>query len=288
MTGYSRAARQGPKGTVTVEARSTNHRYLEVEQRLPDGLSALEAAIVQALRRRVGRGRVEISVSVHSGAGSHRRVVLDEALAQLYHERLLEMKSRFGLSDRVSIGHLLALPHVLGVKDDRAQQTLAWDDIRAAVEAGIDGLLASRRSEGRRLVNDIRAQIALIRKAITRIQARLPKSIAQQRQRLQERIKTLVGGAGKLTTAQLREALAVIKDTDIHEELVRLSSHLTQMDETLASGQSVGKKLDFIAQELMREANTTGSKANDPELVEAVIDIKGAIEKIREQAQNLQ
>ena len=146
-----------------------------------------------------------------------------------------------------------------------------------------------RRAEGRRLVKDIRAQLRAITQRLVMIRARLPKSAAQQKQRLQQRLKTVLGEtAAASSSARIHEALALIKDTDIHEELVRLDSHLTQADQILSKQSSVGKTLDFIAQELMREANTMGAKANDAVIARCVIEIKGAIEKIREQAQNLE
>jgi len=289
MTGYSRATRHTPQELVTAELRSTNHRYLEIGHRLPDGLVELEGQIAQLIRSHVRRGRIEVSVTVQGPRGTTRRVALDEALAQAYHERLLELKSRLGLKGSLTLDHLLALPQVLSVTDDQAQRQALWPDIRQALQAALRKLLAMRRAEGRRLITDIRVHLRLIKARLAVIRARLPKSATQQRQRLQQRLKALLGDApAAASSALIQEALALIRDTDIHEELVRLDSHLAHVEQTLRGQSAVGKTLDFIAQELMREANTMGAKANDAIIARCVIEIKGAIEKIREQAQNLE
>ena len=289
MTGYSRATRHTPQELVTVELRSTNHRYLEIGHRLPDGLVEFEGQIAQLIRSHVRRGRIEVSVTVQGPRGTTRRVALDEALAQAYHERLLELKSRLGLKGSLTLDHVLALPQVLSVTDDQAQRQALWPDIRQALQAALRKLLTMRRAEGRRLIKDIRVHLRLIKARLAVIRARLPKSAAQQRQRLQHRLKAMLGDApAAASSALIQEALALIRDTDIHEELVRLDSHLTHVEQTLRGQPSVGKTLDFIAQELMRETNTMGAKANDAIIARCVIEIKGAIEKIREQAQNLE
>jgi len=288
MTGYSRVTKAIAPGAVTVELRSTNHRYLEIEQRLPQGFVGLEGQVAELIRGRLKRGRIEATVNVQVPKVSTRRVVVDDALAQAYHERLLELKGRFGLKGGVTLEQLLALPHVVGVVDDQAQRQLLWPAIRQTVQDAVQQLLAMRRAEGRRLLKDIGSQAALIRSRMTQIRARLPQSMTEQKRRLEARVKSLLGGAKAPASARIQEALAILKDTDIHEELVRLESHLSHVREALGGSDSVGKKLDFIAQELVREANTIGAKANDAVIARCVVEIKGAIEKLREQAQNLE
>ena len=288
MTGYSRAARRIPGGTITAELRSTNHRYLDIGQRLPEGLVGCEAQVSQLIRGCLRRGRVDLTVTAHLPQQTSRRVVVDEPLVAVYHARLLKLKTQLGLQGPVTLDHLLALPHVLSVTDDQAQRQTLWPEIRQTIEAALRKLLEARRREGRRLVNDIRSRASAIKVRTARIRARLRKSIAEQRRRLRQRLPALFGGKGSATAAQLQEAVAMLKDVDIHEELVRLTSHLTHLEQTPATQESVGKNLDFIAQELMRETNTIGSKANDAPIARAVIEMKGAIEQIREQAQNLE
>ncbi len=289
MTGYSRVMRHLAQGLVTVELRSTNHRYLELSYRLPEGLSEFEGAIAQLLRAHVKRGRIDVSVTVQLARGSTRRLVVDNALAQAYYAQLLELKSRLGLKGSVTLEHLLALPQLVSLSDNHAQRQALWKDVEQALQEAAQQLLVRRRAEGRRLSQDILAQLRTITTRLKAIRTRLPKAAASQRAQLSQRLKGALGEAGAaVSSAQLHEALAVVRDADVHEELVRLESHLTHAKQVLRSAQAVGKTLDFIAQELTRETNTLGAKASDVAVARGVIEIKGAIEKIREQAQNLE
>lgn len=287
MTGYSRVSRHTPQGTVTVEARSTNHRYLEISQRLPDGCGGLEGQVAQMVRSRLQRGRVDVTVTVQSRQAAAKRVACETALAEAYHATLLQLKARLGLKGQVTLDHLLALPRLIEVVEESDQRQTMWPAVHRVIEQAVTDLLAMRKREGQRLLKDLRLQAAGMRAALKAIRARLPQSVAQQKRRLQERIATLVGGSASVTV-QIQEALAAVKDLDVHEELVRLDSHLAQLQQLLTSGRPIGKTLDFLSQELMREANTLGAKANDAVIVKRVIEVKGAIERIREQAQNLE
>ena len=287
MTGYSRVSRHTPRGMVTVEARSTNHRYLEISQRLPDGCGGLEGQVAQMVRSRLQRGRVDVTVTVQSRQAAAKRVACETALAEAYHATLLQLKARLGLKGQVTLDHLLALPRLIEVVEESDQRQTMWPAVRRVIEEAVTGLLAMRKREGQRLLKDLRLQTGGMRAALKAIRARLPQSVVQQKRRLQERIATLVGGSASVAV-QIQEALAAVKDLDVHEELVRLDSHLTQLQQLLTGGRPIGKTLDFLAQELMREANTLGAKANDAVIVKRVIEVKGAIERIREQAQNLE
>lgn len=287
MTGYSRVSRHTPRGMLTVEARSTNHRYLEISQRLPDGCGGLEGQVAQMIRSRLQRGRVDVTVTVQSRRAAAKRVACEAALAEAYHATLLQLKARLGLKGQVTLDHLLALPRLIEVVEESDQHQTMWPAVRRVIEHAVSDLLVMRKREGQRLLKDLRLQGARMRAALKAIRERLPQSAAQQRRRLQERVATLVGGSASVAT-QIQEALAAVKDLDVHEELVRLDSHLAQLQQLLTSGRPIGKTLDFLAQELMREANTLGAKANDAAIVRRVIEMKGAIERIREQAQNLE
>ncbi len=287
MTGYGRASRRTPIGQVTVELRSTNHRYLEVEQRLPNGLTALQGQVVELVRACVKRGRIESVVSIQARHGESRRVVFDETLLQRYHDALVSLKARFGLKGPVTLEHLLALPHAVTVAEDRPQLDGAWDAVRPSVEAAVQDLVRARTREGARLVADLRKQLLAITRHLSAVKRGIPKATEQQRIHLRKRLKELLGRDNG-AASRFEEAVALVKEADIHEELVRMDSHLAQMRERLISSQPMGKQLDFIAQELMRETNTMGAKVRDPGLAHHVVEIKGRIEKIREQGQNLE
>ena len=288
MTGFARVSAPAPQGSVTVELRSINHRFLELETRLPEGLTGLEGDVAQAVKQHIRRGRVEATVSVQTARAHTRRHVIDEALAQACYESLLELKGRFGLKGAITLEHVLAHPRIFSAPDHRTRHDEAWPSARRALQQALRALVAARQREGARLAADIRTQVRTIERHLAAIRRRLPKVATEQRRRLGERVKIALGNGAAISPAQLREAVAVVKDTDIHEELVRLGSHLAHLRQTLAQAAPVGKPLDFIAQELMRETNTIGSKANDVEIARRVVGIKGAIERIREQGQNLE
>lgn len=289
MTGYSRVTRHVAQGTVTVELRSINHRYLDVGARLPDGFSEFEGEIAPLLRAHLKRGRVDVNVSVQLAGGNARRVMVDETLAKTYHAQLVSLQRRFGLKGGVALEHLLALPQLMTVAENPARRHALWAQVMRTLREALRHLLAQRRAEGRRLVADLRSHLQLIRARLNTVRARLPQAAAHQRQQLQLRLKSLFDGVtASMSNAQLHEALAMVRETDINEELVRLDSHLAHSQQVLRGAPAVGKTLDFIAQELMRETNTLGAKANDATIARCVIDIKGAIERIREQAQNLE
>ncbi len=288
MTGYSRLTAQTPHGAVTVELRSINHRFLELETRLPEGLSGFEADVAQAIKRHVRRGRVEATVSLQAARVPIRRHVIDESLAQACYESLLELKGRFGLKGAITLEHVLAHPRIFSASEPRAHHEDVWPAAQRALQHALRKLVTARQREGARLAADIRAQARTIERHLAAIRRRLPAALAEQRRRLGERVKTVLGNGATVSSAHLREAVAVVKDVDIHEELVRLDSHLTHLRQTLAQAGPAGKALDFIAQELMREGNTLGAKANDAVIARHVVGIKSAIERIREQGQNLE
>ncbi|MBI4597165.1 MAG: YicC family protein [Candidatus Omnitrophica bacterium] len=288
MTGYGRATARTEFGGVAVEVRSTNHRYVEIDAHMPNGLSALQGRIADELRKIVRRGRVEVFLTLQTDRLGHRKVQFDEALLQRYHEALLNLKGRFGLKGPLTLEQLLSAPQAMSVVEDRVPAEQFWPSVRSAVQAAARDLAVSRRREGAKLAADLRGQLKVIERNAQAIARRLPRALAQQRQRLVERLRELLGNGAAASVSQLEQAAALVKDTDVHEELVRLESHVASMRQTLAKQQVVGKRLDFMAQELMRETNTLGSKVNDSEAVQHVVEIKGCIEKIREQVQNLE
>ena len=287
MTGFGRAAQRTPTGDISVELRSTNHRYLEIGPHLPNGLGVLEGRLVETMRAAIQRGRIEVFVSVQMRHAHARQVAFDEPLLQGYHQSLMELKGRFGLKGPVTLEHLLNLPQAMTITEQRLQPEEAWTALRPVMQAAVRELVRSRAREGAKLTADLRQQLTAIERHLRAVQRRLPQALKEQQRQLRRRLRELLG-SGSASASQLEQAAALVKDADVHEELVRLNSHLAYMRTTLASHQLVGKRLDFIAQELIREANTLGAKVNDAQAVQHVVDIKGCIEKIREQVQNLE
>jgi uncharacterized protein (TIGR00255 family) len=287
MTGYGRTVRHAPIGTVTIELRSTNHRYLEIDQRLQSGLTSLQGRLAELVRGQLRRGRIEMSVAVQLHRLDQRRVTFDEKLLRHYHDALVDIRDRFGLKTSITLEHLLSLPQALVIADEQMPVERVQDPVLAAAQVALRELVRSRRREGGKLAADLRRQLQSIEQHARAVKKRLPKAMEEQRRRLRDRLRELLG-SGTVSTSQLEQAAALAKDADVHEELVRLESHLGYMRQTLREGSLVGKRLDFIAQELMRETNTMGAKVNDPQAAQHVVEIKGCIEKIREQVQNLE
>ncbi|PIQ84823.1 MAG: YicC family protein [Candidatus Omnitrophica bacterium CG11_big_fil_rev_8_21_14_0_20_63_9] len=288
MTGFGRAGRRTPLGSVTVELRSTNHRYLEIDQRLPNGLNGLQERFGELIRGGIRRGRVETHVMLQPASRDQRRVTFDEPLLERYYDTLMTLKARFGVKGAVTLEHLLAFPQAVTVIEERVAPERVWEVLRPVVQAAVQELILARRREGAKLTADLRRQLQTIERRARAIQRRLPVALREQRRRLKKRLQELLGSSAASSAAQLEQAAALVRDVDVHEELVRLESHLGYMRQTLTEGSLVGKRLDFIAQELMRETNTLGAKVNDPQATQHVVDIKGCIEKIREQVQNLE
>ena len=288
MTGFGRASVRAAAGSVTVELRSTNHRYLEIDQRWPSGFTALQGRLAEILRSHMRRGRIEAQVYVQGDGRQARRVIVDEALARRYHETLIGLKGRFGIKGSITLDHLLSLPQFISIEETRQPTEVLWRSVRQAVEGAVKDLVQMRRREGANLIADLKRQLVAIGKDVKAVRARLPKALAQQRRDIRSRLRELLGGKGKVSVSQLGEAASLVRDADVNEELVRLDSHTAHVRQTFSSGGSIGKRLDFIAQEMTREVNTLGAKVRDPQIARRVVDIKAAIERIREQVQNLE
>ena len=289
MTGYSRVTKRTAAGSMTVELRSTNHRFLEIDQRLPNGLTSLQARLNELIRKEVRRGRIEVWASLRAPKNLDRRhILIDDFLLQRYYEALVDLKNRFGLKGPVTLEQLLAIPDAIKVAEERLPAEAVWEPLSKAVREAVRELVRSRRREGAKLASDLRAQTQAIERHVNAVMRGLPKAMEQQRRRMRDKFKQLLGSKANVSLSQVNEALSLVKEADVHEEFVRLRSHLSHIRQTLSKGTLIGKQLDFIAQELMRETNTMGAKVDDAEAARHVVEIKGCIEKIREQAQNLE
>lgn len=288
MTGFGRASKHYKGYTVTVEIKSINHRYLEIDYRMPPGLSFTQASLTQTLREQLRRGRVEVTVLIHTDKANHRQIRFDDELLDSYYAALAELKGRFGLKGAITLEHLLTLPGALQVFEDKLPQEELAKPLEEVTKLALKEHVSNRLKEGGRLVADLKRQVKAIDKSSRAVKRRLPTAFREQKLYLQKRVKAMIGTKGKVTTSQLEEVLSLVKDVDVNEELVRIESHIEHIGQTLKGNNLVGKQLDFIAQELTRETNTLGAKVNDVLAAREVVSIKGCIEKIREQAQNLE
>jgi uncharacterized protein (TIGR00255 family) len=288
MTGFGAAASEEGGVRVRVEVRSVNHRHLQAKVRLPYELGHLEQEVDGAVRKRLSRGSVNVGVHLDRSGGA-ALVTIDEDAAARYHAELARLAKRLGTDEEPSLEAVLALPGV--VESAGEQRVLALEErlCRAAVKEALASLVEMREREGEALDADLRKQAAAIAKLGGQIERRMPTVVRGHHAMLTKRANELLGDSAAVSEKDLARELAVLADRmDVSEEVVRLASHLDQIGKLLDSGGAIGRKLDFLVQELFREANTIGSKCNDAKVSHWVVDAKTRIERMREQAQNVE
>ena len=290
MTGFGRAEATGDAATVTVEARSVNHRHLDIALRLPRALSAFEMDARRMIQSRLERGRIDVTVQLGPVPGqSSQQLRVDQALAAQYVAEARELGRAVGLGPDVALTWVLERPGVVRMEDaETAAAEIAWPVLASVLGKALDELVTCRGVEGSALGAELHAQHAALRTQVDVIAARTPAALARYQLRLRERIGTLLGDLVVDEGRLLTEVAIWADKTDVREELTRLAAHLEQLGQLLDKGGAVGRALDFLIQELNREVNTIASKADDLELSQAALAAKGIIEKMREQAQNLE
>lgn len=295
MTGFGRGQYEDDKFSVTVEIRSVNHRYNEVSVRVPRFLNSVEDRIRKMILKSINRGRIDVFVTANYAVGENSTLTVDKNLAVAYHKALLEISQAVGIgrTDAHSEQELLQIarfPDVINVREDLLDAEELWPKIGAAVQEATDHLVAMRLAEGENIYDDFLLRADIISERLAQIEARSPMVVEDYQSKLSERLNNLLENH-KITVEpeRLLQEIAILADrTSITEEIVRLRSHLKQFRIIVSSDQPVGRKLDFLIQELNREANTIASKANDYTLAQIVVEIKAEIEKIREQIQNIE
>jgi uncharacterized protein (TIGR00255 family) len=293
MTGFGRAEVRGDTFVVLVEARSVNHRHLDVALRLPRALAALEIEARKLVAARVERGRIDATVVATPVAGqSTQRVITDLALAREYAARARALANELddaGLAGSITLQWLLERPGVVRLEDSEpAEASVPWPLLEAALGRALDELVDRRTAEGERLAQELRSLHAELATIVDTMAARAPAAVTRREERLRDRLRALLAGAGVDEARILTEAAVWADKGDIAEELVRLRAHLAEWALVLDKGGPVGRPLDFLLQELGREVNTVASKADDLELSQAALAGKGVLEKMREQVQNLE
>ena len=291
MTGYGCGEATEAERRVTVEIKTVNNRYCEIQIRLPRILASLENKVREEIARQVTRGKVDAVVSYEDNSPETYQITCDVGLARAYAKALRDIAESAGVPDDASAGFLSRFSDVLSVEPARIDQDQIWLFIRIALLTALAGLGEMRRLEGRRLTEDILLRISQLEDRRLQILGRAPQVVDDYRVRLQERVKVLLGDQSSVFFDEQRLAAEVALFADkcsIDEELVRLGSHLRQASDVIRQDEQSGKKMDFLVQEINREINTIGSKANDLSIVNDVVIMKTEVEKIREQIQNLE
>ena len=288
MTGFGRANVLEDGRELAVELKSVNHRYLDLSFRMPRHVSFLEDEIRRILTERLTRGHVDVFVTYRNTREDARTAVFDGALLKAYLEAADRCAEQYGLRNDLAVSSALRLPDVIDVVEAEEDRDAVSALLRAALDRACDELIGMRRLEGERLCRDLLSRLETVLSLRERIAERAPLVVLDYRDKLRERIAALLDSA-EVDEARLASEVAFFADkANIDEELVRLQSHVSAARELLENGSAVGRKMDFIVQEMNREFNTIGSKANDKDITALVIEGKAEIEKIREQVQNLE
>jgi len=288
MTGYGRAVETLNGREFTVEVRSVNNRYLDCTVKLPRSLSFGEEAVKQTVKGVITRGKVDVSVSVVSESGSNAKVILNTAVVEGYLSAMQEMVEKYHVRDDISVSALSRLPEVFTVERPEVDEDALKADLMQVVSGALSRFDQMRSVEGAALETDLRSRGQTIRSLVSQVEAGNSQTVADYRARLASKLRQILEDRSIDDARILTEAAIFADKVAVDEETVRLRSHLSQMDNMLTAGGPVGRKLDFLLQEMNREANTIGSKCNDVKLARVVVDMKAELEKIREQTQNIE
>ena len=288
MTGFGRCEVSEAQRKFTVEMKGVNHRYLDVNIRMPKKLNFFETSIRNLLKQYVQRGKVDIFITYEDMSESQVALKYNQTLATEYIEYFKKMKEEFSLDNDMRVSTLARCPEVLTMEEQVVDEEELWNGLKKALEGAFAQFVETRAAEGENLKTDIIDKLDGMLDSVAYIEERSPQIVAEYRSKLEAKVKELLSDS-QIDDGRIAAEVVIFADkicTD--EEVVRLKSHIKHMKETFASGEGIGRKLDFIAQEMNREANTILSKANDMEVSNHAIDLKTEIEKVREQIQNIE
>lgn len=289
MTSFGRSSsEEGKKRFFTVEMKSVNSRYLDANIRMPKSLISLEEEIRKMINNSLSRGKVDVFVNLKTYNEGNGVPKVDINLAQGYLQCLKEIEEKLGVKNDISVMQIARLPEVITVVEEEDKTEEIWQEIRPLIEESLNMMISMREAEGNKLKEDILSKITTVEELVSKVEEfadDIPKAF---KVKLEERLKELLGNVDIDENRVAMEVCMFADKSTVDEEIIRLRSHINQVRETLKLNEPVGRKLDFIVQEMNRETNTIGSKSNDIKMTNIVIDIKNILEKIREQVQNIE
>ena len=288
MTGYGRAVETVNGREYTVELRSVNNRYLDCTVKLPRTLSFAEDAVKQAVKATISRGKVDVFISLRAEGAQDVQVTLNAPVVEGYLAAMRQMVDAYGVRDDISVSTLSRLPDVFTVEKPEVDEEALQADLMGVVDKALTQYDAMRSAEGKALENDLRGRGQTILELVSRVEAGSGQTVIDYRTRLENKLKEVLANTAIDESRILTEAAIFADKVAVDEETVRLRSHLDQMNHMLTAGGAIGRKLDFLLQEMNRESNTIGSKCSDVRLARIVVEIKAELEKIREQTQNIE
>ena len=288
MTGFGRAVAETDGYVITVEIKSVNHRYFEFSSRIPRQYGFLDDKLKSYINSRVSRGKVECYVSIDALNTEAAQVVVNNTLASAYVSALKELSKSYDLKEDFGASTVARFQDVLVVKKADEDEEKIWSYVKSVTDTALDKFIAMRTVEGAKMKNDISSRADYILSCVEYIEKRSPETVKEYNDKLVERVHDLIGDVS-LDEGRVIQEVAIYADkVAVAEETVRLRSHLDQLKAFINADEPVGRKMDFLVQEINRETNTIGSKANDVDIARKVLDIKAEVEKIREQIQNIE
>ncbi len=290
MTGFGKGEASGKFGRFTVEIRTVNHRYFDVSSRIPSSLSHIEDRIKDYLHKYIKRGKVNFFISHRKDGEDLAFIKVDEDAIKKYYKILSKINTRFKLKDEIKLSHIFSFPDVIVKEQPEYDASLMWPTLASAINRAVLNCNKMRETEGRALYKDLADYIDNFSRCVAKIAKYAPEVVSDCKRRLHSKIKDIVDSPDySIDKGRLETELAIFaRQSDISEEVSRAKSHLEGLKEALVSGDETGRRLDFILQELQREVNTIGSKVGFIKISRLVVDIKSEIEKMREQAQNVE
>ena len=288
MTGYGRAQKILNGRDILVEIRSVNHRYYEYSSRVPRAFNYVDEKLKALLKQGISRGKVEVNVTINNIEGRDTEIALNKGAAEGYVNALRSVSAELGLEDDLTLSKLIKLPDIFNIQKTPDNEEQVWDDVAAVAGEALDKFVSMRETEGEKLRNDVLEKSDLILKMVGQVEALSPKTVENYRGKLYQKLSELLESKDIDQQRILTEAAIFAEKIAVDEETVRLRSHVSQLRDMLDSADPIGRKLDFIVQEMNREVNTIGSKAQDLSITKIVVDMKAEIEKIREQIQNIE
>ena len=288
MTGFGKGEYEKDGIYASVELKSVNHRYFEFNCRVPRAYQFLEEKLKSFVFKEVSRGKIDAYVTLRLGDAEKVEISVNHSFADPYFEALKELKKTYSLAGGISIDSVISNPDIFTVTNEQADEELVWEYVKTAAADALDMFVTMREKEGKKLADDVRNKIDNIRASVEFVEKESPNTVKAYRERIELKMRELLEDK-QIDEQRLLTETAVFADkTAVDEETVRLRSHMAQVLEMLESPEPVGRKLDFMVQEMNREANTIGSKSQNLEIARTVVDIKSEIEKIREQIQNIE
>ena len=288
MTGYGRQQELLDGMDITVEIKSVNHRYFDFSSRTPRTYGFLDEKLKSYVQSRVSRGKVECYVSVNNLEDESVVVEVNKSLAKGYVDAFKTLSETFGIDNNISAGQLARFNDVLVIRKEEEDEDKIWSAVKQVAEKAVDKFIAMRETEGEKLRDDICSRADLILSKVEYVEKRSPETVKEYTEKLLGRMKEVLGDINVDETRILTEAAIYADKIAVAEETVRLRSHIDQLKDFFNSEEAIGRKMDFLVQEINREANTIGSKASDVDIARCVLDIKSEVEKIREQVQNIE